>query len=163
VLIGGGGDNNNGSSPSADTSTLSSTATTGAQQQIENQINLTNTATKARAVAFIVRQSGERVLAISGRGFAPTKKRFFYAVWLYSSPTKASRLGFVGEVPSNGQFTTGADPSQLKGAEATRLRRQLASLYDYKEIVVTRETNPNTTKPGTIVASGQITQPQTSG
>jgi hypothetical protein len=167
VLIGGGDDNGSDNASSGDNATLSQTASTdtgSAQQAVENQINLTSTSSNAKAVTYVLKQGGERVLAIAGQSFPATKSRFFYAVWLYSSPSKASRLGFVQSVGSDGKLLTGADPAQIRTkADADRLRNQLKSLYSYKEIVISRETDPKVTKPTTIVASGEITRPPAGG
>jgi hypothetical protein len=142
-----------------------STATTGTSTtdsgQIESQINMTSpSGGDAIAVAYALNRQGQRVLGIAGQKFPATGNKFSYAVWLYTSPTRASRLGFVANgVGANGRLVTGADPTQAKGAEAARLRDQLAHLYDYKQLIITRETSANATRPGPIVVAGPIRRP----
>jgi hypothetical protein len=141
------------------------TATTGTSTtdsgQIESQINMTSpSGGDAIAVAYALNRQGQRVLGIAGQKFPATGNKFSYAVWLYTSPTRASRLGFVANgVGANGRLVTGADPTQAKGAEAARLRDQLAHLYDYKQLIITRETSANATRPGPIVVAGPIRRP----
>jgi hypothetical protein len=129
--------------------------------QIESQINMTSTSGgDAIAVAYVLNRQGQRVLGIAGQKFPPTTDQFSYAVWLYTSPTRATRLGFVANgVGANGNLATGADPTQATGDEAARLRDQLAHVYDYKQLIITRETSANATRPGPIVVAGTIRRP----
>jgi hypothetical protein len=179
-----GGDDN--ASTSADTTATSTTATTGASAAadpnggIEAQIPMTSTTSNALASGFILKQPTGRVLGINGQNFPATDKTFNYAVWLYTSPSKAVRLGYVGggvqgSGEAKGRLITGADPDQIqKGAAsltnakdkallvdtAKRIRAALKNIYAYKELVVTREPAGRESKtPGTIVVSGPIVKP----
>lgn len=145
---------------------------------IETQIPMTSTKSNALATAFILKQNGERILGINGQAFAANDpKQFNYAVWLYTSPQKAFRLGFVGggvaaSGAEKGRLITGADPAAIakagttaaekraNKATATSLRAALRNFYSYKEIVVTREPAGKDSKtPGPIVVSGRIVKP----
>jgi hypothetical protein len=170
VLLLSGNDDNKPSkaagqttAPSATGTAPSSTSTTGTaagQGQIVSQINLSSSGSKAIAVAYVLNRQGQRVLGIAGQNFPPTDNKFSYAVWLYTNPTRASRLGFVANgVSANGRLVTGADPTQATGAEADRLRGQLSHFFDYKQLIITRETSANATRPGPTVVSGTIQRP----
>lgn len=194
----GGDDSSSSDSASSDTTTTqaadtTSTASTAAGTSrtagnggIELQIPMQpSNGGQALAAGFLLRTNGERVLGINGQNFAPTDgKQFNYAVWLYTSPTKAFRLGFVGAgVPatgaSKGRLQTGADPDQIeKAANASKdpkvkaagiatakaIRTALANVYAFKELIITKEpAGTNSTKPGPIVVSGPIVKPSTSG
>lgn len=158
------------------------TGTTAANGGIELQIPMTSTKNKDTiAAGFVLKQNGNRVLGINGQGFEPTDgTKFNYAVWLYSSPAKTVRLGFVGAgVPATGadkgRLVTGADPDQIEAASkelksaaeksagiatAKLIRTALTNLYSYKELLVSREpANTDPKKPTTIVVSGPIVKP----
>ncbi|MCW3040590.1 MAG: hypothetical protein JWM31_2495 [Solirubrobacterales bacterium] len=184
-----------GSTPAAAPADATSTAAaagtaTGAaaatENDIESQITLSSTKSNALAAGFILHPKGkERSLGISGQGFPATNGKVFnYAVWLYDSPSRAVRLGFVGTgVAASGQnkgrLVTGADPSQIEAAAkgltdakqkaaalqtAKDIRAALTSFYDYKELVITREPAGQDSKtPGPIVVSGPITKPAAAG
>jgi hypothetical protein len=145
---------------------------------IETQIPLSSTANNALASAFIIKQNGERILGINGQDFpANDPKTFNYAVWLYSSPQQAFRLGFVGggvaaSGAEKGRLITGADPAaiakagttaaekQADQATAKAIRAALKNFYTYKEIIVTQEPAGKDSKtPGKIVVSGRIVKP----
>jgi hypothetical protein len=70
----------------------------------------------------------------------PPSHGFFYAVWLYNSPSSAEALGKSPAVGGDGRLQGGA----LLPSDAANFRR----------IVVTRETNEHPTRPGQIVLSG---------
>jgi hypothetical protein len=146
-----------GAAPADTTASTSTAAGTG---QIESQVKLSSTSNPAIAVAYVLNRQGQRVLGIAGQKFPATANKFSYAVWLYTAPAQASRLGFVANgVGANGNLVTGADPTQAQGAEATRLKDQLARFYDYKQLIITRETSANATRPGPIVVAGPIQRP----
>ena len=70
----------------------------------------------------------------------PPSSGFFYAVWLYNSPTSSVALGKIPPVSSNGQAQGGA----LLPANAG----------EYHEMLLTRETSEHASKPGPVVLSG---------
>jgi hypothetical protein len=128
----------------ATTATSTGTSTTG-QTTVEAQINLRppGGGSKALGVANIVRQDGKRAIAIIAQDL-PAGSR--YALWLYSSPEKARRLGFFPPVSGSGSAK-----GRLQG-----LVEAPDDLSEYQELVVTRETSDSPSRPGQIVLRGPI-------
>jgi hypothetical protein len=187
----GGDDDNSGSADSPAATQADTTASTGTgtgtstdpNGGIELQIPMTSTSNpNVIAAGFILNNKGTRVLGINGQDFAPTDgSKFNYCVWLYTSPTKSVRLGFVGAGVAatgadKGRLVTGADPDQIEQAAkasknakekeaglatASLIRAALKDVYSYKELIITREpANTDPKKPGTIVVAGQIVKPK---
>jgi hypothetical protein len=129
------------------TSTVSSTPTTGttAQATPVAQINLRSpSGAKALGLAQVFAQSNRRLLIVAGQNVSPGA----YALWLYTSPTKAKLLGFVpSRVGKDGKFVTqGVLPNDAS---------------NYQNLVVTSEkvsgSRPALPKtPGTIVLQGKL-------
>jgi Sigma-70, region 4 len=129
------------------------TTSTQAQPQVEAQINLTppeGQGGDAAAVAQIARQGDQRAVALVAQGLQQASENRFYAIWLYTSPTRAKFLGFPNPQPtSNGRMETGfALPNDAN---------------QYRELVVTRETQEEPKQPGTIVLRGALRQQQQDG
>lgn len=190
----GGDDNDSGSaddSPAATQADTAPAATTGTgtgtstdpNGGIELQIPMTSTSNpNVIAAGFILNNKGTRVLGINGQDFPATDgSKFNYCVWLYTSPTKSVRLGFVGagvaaSGTDKGRLVTGADPDQIEQAAnasknakeksaglatARLIRSALKNIYSYKELIITREpANTDPKKPGTIVVAGPIVKPK---
>ena len=137
----GGDDDGGGQSATKTTSTTSTTA----QPVVEAQLNLnppSGTGSKAVGVAQIARQTSggktQRAVALVAQGLAAANKNRFYAIWLYTSPSKAKFLGFPDPQPtSSGKIQTGF---ALPGDAG-----------NYKALVVTRETVESPKQPGAIV------------
>ena len=138
-----------GGSKTSKASTLSSTPTTGtgttAQATPVAQINLRSpSGAKALGLAQVFAQSNRRLLIVAGQNISPGA----YALWLYTSPTKAKLLGFVpSRVGKDGKFVTqGVLPNDAS---------------NYQNLVVTSEkvsgSRPALPKtPGTIVLQGKL-------
>ena len=149
LLVSGGGDD------SATTSTSASTSTPSQQQQQQQgqtsaqptpiaQINLhAANGSRAVGVAQVLATGNQRGLAILGQKLAPSTNTSAYAVWLYSSQTKAKLLGFV-------------DPPVGKSGKFQNVIAVPAGADQYRELVVTREKG-NPRQPGTIVLRGKLT------
>jgi hypothetical protein len=142
VISGGGGGK---SKKKSDTLSSTPTQSTNAPQPIA-QINLLPTASGSKAVglAQVFAQGNSRVVIIAGQGL----KAGAYAIWLYSSQTKARLLGFVpNRVGKDGRFVTrGELPGDATG---------------FSQLVVTTERVPKNakalpTKPGAIVLRGRL-------
>jgi len=141
---GGGNDNAAVTGTTATTSSVSHSTTSAAAPKIEAQINFTppNPSSHALAVADIISQGSLKAFALTAQGLAPTDG-FAYAVWLYNSPSDAKLLGFINQqVTSNGQ--------------AKAIAPLPADAAHFGEIVITKETAPKPTQPGTIVLTGQL-------
>jgi hypothetical protein len=129
------------------TETTATTSTQG-QPQVEAQINLTppeGQGGDAAAVAQIARQGDQRAVALVAQGLPQANENRFYAIWLYTSPSRAKFLGFPNPQPTeNGRMETGF---ALPGDAG-----------NYQELVVTRETEEEPKRPGTIVLRGRLEQ-----
>jgi hypothetical protein len=93
----------------------------------------------ALGVAEVLSEGSKYAFYMAAEGLPPTHG-FFYAVWLYNSPTSAEALSKSPAVGSDGRLQGGA----LLPANAGSYRRML----------LTRETSERPTHPGPIVLSG---------
>ncbi len=152
ILITSGGSSHKASSTktestaSTTTSTPSTTATSSTSTQagkptVDKQIALTSPEPSSKTVGLVevLSEGSKRAFYIAAEHLPPSRS-FFYAVWLYNSPTSSAPLGRIPPVNSKGQAQGGA----LLPANAG----------DYHEILLTRETNTRATQPGPVVLSG---------
>jgi hypothetical protein len=154
LITSGGGSNKASSTQSANTNTgtattpstsktapSSSTSTTAGKPTLDKQIALTSPEPNSKTVglAEVLSEGSKRAFYIAAEHLPPSNG-FFYAVWLYNSPTSSVALGKIPPVGSNGQAQGGA----LLPANAG----------EYREMLLTRETNEHATKPGPVVLSG---------
>jgi hypothetical protein len=124
------------------TSTTSSASTHAGKPTLDKQIALTSPSepnSKTVGLVEVLSEGSKRAFYIAAEHLPPSRS-FFYAVWLYNSPTSSVPLGKIPPVGSNGQAQGGA----LLPANAG----------DYREILLTRETNSRATQPGQVVLSG---------
>jgi hypothetical protein len=124
------------------TSTTSSTPTHAGKPTLDKQIALTSPGepnSKTVGLVEVLSEGSKRAFYIAAEHLPPSTG-FFYAVWLYNSPTSSAPLGKIPPVSSNGQAQGGA----LLPANAG----------DYREILLTRETNSHAAQPGPVVLSG---------
>jgi hypothetical protein len=123
------------------TSKTSSASTTAGKPTLDKQIPLTSPDAGSKTVGLVevLSEGSKRAFYIAAEHLPPTSG-FFYAVWLYNSPTSSAALGKIPPVSSNGQAQGGA----LLPANAG----------DYHKILLTRETNEHATQPGPVVLSG---------
>lgn len=151
LLSGGGG---KASNSAASTSTSTSTPTTGTNSsssstssssagkaKIDKKLTLeaVEPSLKASGEAYVLSQGSRRAFYVLARGLPPSNG-FFYAVWLYNSPSSSAPLGRAPTVGSNGELTGGGPlPPNAR---------------DFAKIIVTRETSTHATQPGQIVMSG---------
>jgi Sigma-70, region 4 len=128
--------------PSASkTSTTPSTSSTAGKPTLDKQIALTSPEPNSKTVglAEVLSEGSKRAFYIAAEHLPPSKG-FFYAVWLYNSPTSSIALGKIPPVNSNGQAQGGA----LLPANAG----------EFHEMLLTRETDEHASKPGPVVLSG---------
>jgi hypothetical protein len=124
------------------TSTASSSSTTsGKKPTLDKQIALTSPEPNSKTVglAEVLSEGSKRAFYIAAEHLPPSNG-FFYAVWLYNSPTSSVALGKIPPVSANGQAQGGA----LLPANAG----------EYHEMLLTRETSEHASKPGPVVLSG---------
>jgi hypothetical protein len=143
VIVLTGGDDKKGDSAT----NAAKTTSTQAQPKVRAQINLAPPtgapAKKALAIVQIVDVSGQQAINAVSQGL-PTSKKAAYGIWVYSSPSQAKLIGGFDKQDNNGHLVyQGAVPKGL-------------DIASYKEILVTRETSGNPTKPGTIYLRGAI-------
>ena len=152
ILITSGGGSHKASSTKAEstaattastpnTSATSSTSTQSGKPTVDKQIALTSPEPNSKTVGLVevLSEGSKRAFYIAAEHLPPSTG-FFYAVWLYNSPTSSAPLGRIPPVNSKGQAQGGA----LLPANAG----------DYREILLTRETNTRATQPGPVVLSG---------
>ncbi len=99
-------------------------------------------ASRSLGVVEVLSEAGKRAFYIEAQNLPPSH-HFFYAIWLYNSPTSAEPLSKAPPVGKTGRLAGGA----LLPSDADK----------YKQILLTRETNTRPTHPGKIVLSGPFT------
>jgi hypothetical protein len=151
VLISSGGGKKSASHTSTSTGTSTTgTSTTGTSTTAstgKSKVNLNKTITlspaestlKATGKALVLSESGRYAFYIAARGLPPSSG-FFYAVWLYNSPSSAKPLGRAPTVSAEGNME-GGGPLPTNAA-------------NYGQLIITRETSTHPTQPGPIVMSG---------
>jgi hypothetical protein len=149
LLTGGGGSSHNhanttaaSTSPAAKSaSTKASGTSTSGKATEDKRIELAppDPASKAIGVAEVLSEGKTYAFYLAAEHLPPSKG-FFYAVWLYNSPTSAEALTRSPAVGSNGRLQGGA----LLPANAG----------NYHTMLLTRETSERPTTPGPVVLSG---------
>lgn len=138
VLIanGSGGGSHNASSGS----TAKSTGKSGTPR-VEGQLRLASPDPSSSAVGVVelLSQGSQHAFFVVAQNLPPSKG-FFYAVWLYNSPSRAQVLGKAPTVTANGRLqAVGPLPANARS---------------YRKMLITRETTEQPTRPGPIVLSG---------
>jgi hypothetical protein len=150
LLIAGGGGGSSGSSSSSaaaetETSTssgkASSTGTQTGKAKEDKRITLTSpdSSSTSAGVAEVLSEGNQYAVYLAAQHLPPSKG-FFYAVWLYNSPTSFEAVSRAPSVGSNGSVQGGA----LLPKDAAK----------YHTMLLTRETASTPTKPGPIVLRG---------
>jgi hypothetical protein len=149
ILLSGGGGKSSGGGASTSTSTSSagahststSTSASSAKPKLEKKLTLeaVEPSSKASGEAFVLSEGKRRAFYVTARGLPPSSG-FFYAVWLYNSPSSSAPLGRSPAVGKDGRLEGGGPlPSNAQ---------------DYARMIVSRETSTHATRPGQIVLSG---------
>jgi Anti-sigma-K factor rskA, C-terminal len=124
------------------------TTTTSTQPVVKAQVNLTPPkgapAAKALAIVQVVESNGQKVVNAVAQGL-PASSKAAYAIWAYTSPTEARLIGGFDKTDNKGHLV-------YQGA----LPQDVTDVTRYKEILVSRETSGNPTKPGTIYLRGPM-------
>ena len=152
LLTGGGGSSSNsagstGSEASERTgsSGKEATVTQKSQAKEDKRIALTppNASSNAVGVAEVLSEGSQYAFYLAAQHLAPSKgKGFFYAVWLYNSPSSYEALSRAPDVGSSGNVQGGA----LLPKDAAK----------YHTMLLTRETDPKPGKPGPVVLRGKF-------
>lgn len=142
ILLSGGGSGAKKASTSA--SNTASTSSTKTGPTVENQITLKPPA-QARSgsvgVVDVLAEKNKSAFFIEAQHI-PASKGFYYAIWLYNSPSSALPLSKSPAVGSTHRLAGG---SLLPSTAA-----------NYHEILLTMETNPHPKHPGHVVLRGQF-------
>jgi hypothetical protein len=152
LLVSSGGSSNKGANASATGEAGTSAAgTTGtgtsstqtAKAKEDKRITLTSpdSSSDAAGVAEVLSEGSQYAIYLAAEHLPPSKG-FFYAVWLYNSPSSFEALSRAPSVGSSGSFQGGS----LLPKDAAK----------YHQMIVTRETSSKPTKPGTTVLSGSF-------
>jgi len=146
LLTGGGkGGSSKGATTSASSTTGASSTSTSAggsaKPRIDKKLTLSPVEPESHATGegYVLSDGSRRAFYVAAKGLEPSHG-FFYAVWLYNSPSSSAPLGRAPSVGSNGRLEGGGP---LPGNAA-----------DYAKLIVTRETSTHARHPGTIVLSG---------
>jgi sigma-70-like protein len=139
VLLTGGS-----SSPNKPSTTASKTATSATKPgpTIDNSISLKPTRgsrSHSIGVVYVLAEGAKQAFFIEAQHI-PKAKGFYYAVWLYNSRTSALPLSKSSDVGSNHKLAGGSTLPSNSG--------------DYREILLTEETNPKPSHPGHVVLRG---------
>ena len=143
VIVLTGNDDKNTPKRAADTTT-----TSASQPTVKAQVNLTPPrgapASKALAIVQVVDSNGQSVVNAVAQGL-PTSSKAAYGIWAYSGPTEARLIGGFDKTDNKGHLV-------YQGV----LPQDVTDVTRYKEIIVTRETSGNPTKPGQIYLRGPM-------
>lgn len=132
------------SSSATSSATTSVSTTTSATPIAQIKLSSPTAGSKTAGVAIVVRQGTSTGIVITAQGVTPNTKHNAYAVWLYTSPTTSHILGFVNPgVAKNGKLQTAGGLPTNAG--------------QYKQLLVTLETQANPKQPGAIVLQGNLT------
>jgi hypothetical protein len=121
------------------------TSSSGAKAKEDKRITLSppDSSSPARGVAEVLSEGSQYAFYLAAEHLPQSKgKGFFYAVWLYNSPSSHQALGRSPEVGANGSLQGGA----LLPKDAGK----------YNTMLLTRETSTRPTKPGPVVLSGSF-------
>ncbi len=126
------------------TGTSSTSTTSSAKPKLDSTIRLSSPepSTNAAGVAYVLSDGSRRAFYVTAQGLPPSSG-FFYAVWLFNSPSDAEPLGRASSVSSNGRMEGGNPLPSNAG--------------DYAKFIVTRETSTHPKEPGPTVLSGAFT------
>jgi hypothetical protein len=123
----------------------SSTSTTSSTKpKLDSTIRLSSPepSVNAAGVAYVLSDGSRRAFYVTAQGLPPSSG-FFYAVWLYNSPSDAEPLGRASNVSSDGRMEGGNPLPSNAG--------------DFAKFIVTRETSTHPKEPGPTVLSGAFT------
>jgi hypothetical protein len=143
IVNSGGSSSRSGTRRSASSGSAASaaTGTSSARAKEDRRITLTSPdpASKAVGIAEVLSEGSQYAFYLAAEHLPPSKG-FFYAVWLYNSPTSFQALSRAPNVGANGSVQGGALLPKNAGKFHTML--------------LTRETKTNPTSPGTVVLRG---------
>ena len=139
----GSGSHSKNAAARSSAASRSGATTTQAKEGRRITLRSPNPASNAVGVAQVLSEGNQYAFYMAAEHLPPSKgKGFFYAVWLYNSPSSAAAVSKSPEVGPDGRMQGGA----LLPANAGRYRR----------MILTRETGERPSHPGPIVLSGSF-------
>jgi hypothetical protein len=143
ILLTSGGSSHPKKTATSSTSTTASTKTSAGGPTITQRLVLRSPDPKSRSIgaAEVISESGKFAFYIAAEHLPPSHG-FFYAIWLYNSPTSSLPLSKSPPVGSNERLAGGAALPANAG--------------DYHQILLTRETNEHPTHPGRVILRGSF-------
>jgi hypothetical protein len=142
LIANSGGSGSSHGKTGAGSTTTSTSSTAAGEPHVDKQLDLTSPDSSSSAVGLveIVSEDSKRAFLVNAEHLAPTTSSFFYAAWLYNSPSDAVVLGRAPSVGSNGKLqAVGALPSNAG---------------NFHTMLITRETTAHPKQPGPIVLRG---------
>ena len=141
ISSGGSGKSSSGSSTGTGSTAKSTTSASAGKPSLNKTIALTplDPTLKASGTAYVLSQSGRQAFYVAARGLPPSSG-FFYAVWLYNSPSSSAPLGRAPTVGSDGRMEGGGPLPTNAGI--------------YHQLIITRETSTHPRTPGPIELRG---------
>jgi hypothetical protein len=138
VLLTGG---SSGKKSNATTTSQTASTATKAGPTIDDQIALVppNPNSKSKGAAYVLSEGAKRAFFIDAQNL-PAANGFYYAVWLYNSPTS-----FVPVTKSSAVNSK----HRLEGISPLP-----SNASDFHEVLLTKETNPDPKRPGPVVLHG---------
>jgi Sigma-70, region 4 len=141
AILVSGGSKGSGHTSSTTANTQSTSTSSAGKPSLNKTIVLTpiEPTLKVSGTAYVLSQNARLAFYVAARGM-PASSGFFYAVWLYNSPSSAAPLGRAPTVNSNGRMEGGGPLPTNAG--------------NYHQLIITRETSTHPSHPGPIVLRG---------
>jgi hypothetical protein len=147
ILISGSGGKSSSHAPTTASSTQSTSTATSTSSASKPSLNKTialssaEPTLKATGTAYVLSEKGRYAFYVAAQGLPPSSG-FFYAVWLYNSPSSSAALGRAPTVSAAGRMEGGGPLPTNAG--------------DYAKLIITRETSTHPSHPGPVVLSGSF-------
>ncbi|MFZ1153878.1 MAG: anti-sigma factor, partial [Solirubrobacteraceae bacterium] len=141
ILISSGGGKGSSHSSTTASGAKSTTTASAGKPTLNKTIALSPSepSSKATGTAYVLSENNRQAFYVAARSLPPSSG-FFYAVWLYNSPSSSAALGRAPTVGSDGRMEGG-------GPLPTN-----ASLFH--QLIITHETSTHPSHPGEIVLRG---------
>ena len=143
VVLSGGGSGHRAGAARAGSSTAASSSSASTRANETKRLTLlpTNPSSKAVGVVAVLAEGSTYAFYLAAEHLAPTQG-FYYAVWLYNSPSSYEALSKSPPVRSDGRMQGGSLLPSNAGS--------------YHQMILTRETGERPTRPGPIVLRGSF-------
>jgi hypothetical protein len=141
ILISGSGGSSHPKKTASTSTTAAKTTSTTPAPTVTQRIALRSPDPRSRSIGAmeVVSESGKLAFVIAAEHLSPSHG-FYYAIWLYNSPTSALPLSKSPPVGSS---------ERLEGAASLP-----ANAGDYHQVLLTRETSEHPTHPGLVILRG---------